>query len=221
MLTLLILVATYGLIFPPLFIRKRKYFALSILAFSLLQVATILSFYYELNDPNLDDGASIIIAGGLVVLPMFLLVILLMVRALSILFMYLYRKWRYDSRRVALFSVVIIMIAIGFLLFRANHTLPTDCEMARYAYATGEEESFESFLTERFRTIGIIETGGLFSNPRYSYSIYHPKRETVKYKNYDHLLSRSGNPYSQRSISISQKEWQMGRTIECANNEQN
>jgi hypothetical protein len=105
------------------------------------------------------------------------------------------------------------------LYSRVNYTLHTDCEIARAWYDINPNpgDSFEIYLEERFRSFGIVEPGGLFTNPQYSIAIRYSDRDRdrAKIKGYRFLVSRDGAFSSQMSISISLEEWSRGRKITC------
>lgn len=121
-------------------------------------------------------------------------------------------------RGALLFLAVANVVIITFLLYsKANYTPPTDCEIARtwYEISTNPVDTFKIFLENRFRSFGIIDSGGLFSYPRYNVAIRYPDRNKFRIKSYRFFVSRDGAFSSQLSISISQEEWGRGRRITC------
>jgi hypothetical protein len=90
-----------------------------------------------------------------------------------------------------------------------------DCDISQLFYHPNEGGSYESFLEKQYRVFGVIEPGGLFSDPQYSFAIYHPQKETNRYKNYHYRISRDGTPHSRMAITISKEEWERGRIINC------
>jgi len=111
-------------------------------------------------------------------------------------------------------ALVLVSVAV-FLISIGKRTPPTDCEISQFFYSPNEENSFESFLEKQFRVFGVIEPGSFFSDPRYSFAIYHPFKEHNRYKGYRYLISWSGIPHSRMAISISKEEWESGNRVEC------
>ena len=118
------------------------------------------------------------------------------------------------QKMALLIAVVLVSVAV-FLIIIGKRTHTTDCEIARLFYIPNEENSFETFLEEQFRVFGVVESGSFFTGPRYGLAVYYPYNENVKYKEYRYLISRSGIPYSQMSLSINKKGWDSGSRVEC------
>ena len=118
--------------------------------------------------------------------------------------------------RIGAISLTGVLASVAvFLVLTGDRTLPTDCEIAKFFYNPNEDKSFEIFLEEQFRLFGVIEPGGWFSDPRYSFAIYHPNIEGNRYKGYRYLISRTGTPHSRMAISISKEEWESGNRVKC------
>ena len=85
MLTVALLIATFILIALPIMAGRWLSFLGSLLLFSIFQFLTGWSFFQEIQDPDFDDGASVIIAAGIISLPTVLLLALLILRCASLL----------------------------------------------------------------------------------------------------------------------------------------
>ncbi len=118
-------------------------------------------------------------------------------------------------RKVAIFLAAIFAGVTILLVSVGGRTHPEDCKVAQHFYRLSEEDSFEAFLEKEFRVFGVIEPGGLFSDPRYSFAMYHPKKESNRYKGYHYLISREGKPHSRMAISIRKEEWERGSRVKC------
>lgn len=118
-------------------------------------------------------------------------------------------------RKVAVALAIVFISSAVYLVSIAERTIPTDCEIAQFFYNPKEASSFESFLEKQFRVQGVIQPGGLFSDPHYSFFMFHPDKERTRYKGYEYRISRSGIPHSRMAISISKDSWEAGRRIGC------
>lgn len=127
----------------------------------------------------------------------------------------LIRRGKYAPRKVVLAFAIVLAIGATYLVSTAKRHIPTDCEIAKFFYNPKEASSFESFLEKQFRVHGVIDPGGLFVDPHYSFFIYHPYKESNRYKGYEYLISRSGTPHSRKAISISKDSWDAGTRIRC------
>ncbi len=118
--------------------------------------------------------------------------------------------------RIITLSIAAILACVTVLLASVgDRAPPDDCKVAQHFYVLSKEDSFEAFLEKEFRVFGVIEPGGLFTDPRYSFAMYHPTKESNRYKGYDYLISREGKPHSRMAISISKEEWERGSKVKC------
>lgn len=121
-------------------------------------------------------------------------------------------------RRALLFLLVSAVVITAVSMYsKMTYIQPTDCEIARIWYDINPNtaDSFEMYLEEQFRIGDIVEMRGLFKGPRFSIAIRHPDNDNLRLKGYDFLISREGEIYSQRSISITIEEWSWHRKIIC------
>lgn len=117
-----------------------------------------------------------------------------------------------------LIGVAVILLASGalFVSQRSSDVALTDCEIASLWFTLGmnEYEDFETFLRERYRIGGVVESGGWLKPARYSIAILendHQEAEIV-----DFLVHRDGTLSSQMTMSISAEEWNRHETILCS-----
>jgi hypothetical protein len=121
-------------------------------------------------------------------------------------------------RKIALSLVASLSGVAVLLVLVGDRAPPDDCGVARHFYSLSEEDSFEKFLENVFRVFGVIGPGGLFSDPRYQFAMYHPAKGSYRYnryKLYSYLISREGKPHSRMALSISKEEWESGTRVKC------
>lgn len=120
------------------------------------------------------------------------------------------------SFRVVAVSLAVLLVSVAVLLVSVGNRVPlSDCEIAGFFHHPSEESSFEAFLEKRYRTFGLVQPGGWFTDPQYSFAIYYPKEENIKYKTYYYLISRDGTLHSRMAISMRKEEWESGNRVQC------
>jgi len=121
--------------------------------------------------------------------------------------------------RIVLIGAAGVVIVMGAFIAsqRSSQLALTDCEIASrwYTFRAIGNEDFETFLLERYRINGIVDSGNLFTPPRYGVAILeqdHQEAEIV-----DFIVHRNGSFSSEMTMSISVEEWNRHERIVCAN----